>query len=68
MNPKVEFRLVVKLTCGWLDRGERMNIHKWADRETDKQTNKQTETELPCKLSTWKKGNEDEQILLSVAH
>ena len=76
MNTKAEFRVVVKLTCGRLDRGEQMNIHKWADRETDrqtdrqtnKQTDKQTETELPCKLSTWKKGNEDEQIMLSVAH
>ena len=38
------------------------------DRQTNKQTDKQTETELPCKLSTWKKGNEDEQIMLSVAH
>ena len=40
----------------------RMNIHKRADRQTDRQS------ELHCKLSRWKKGNEDEQIMFSVAH
>ena len=64
MNLNVEFRVLVKLTCGWLDRGERRNLHKRADR----QTNRQTETELHCTLSWLKKGNEDEQIMLSVAH
>ena len=36
--------------------------------QTDRQTDKQTETELHCTLSWLKKGNEDEQIMLSVAH
>ena len=56
----------------WVTGQRRTNEHtqmsRQRDRQTNKQTDKQTETELPCKLSTWKKGNEDEQIMLSVAH
>ena len=40
MNLKVEFRVVVKLTCGWLDRGEGRNLHKRADRQTNRQTDR----------------------------
>ena len=42
-----------------------MNILKRADRQTDRQTDRQSEWH--CKLSRWKKGNEDEQIIFSVA-
>ena len=56
----------------WVTEQRRTNEHtqmsRQRDRQTNKQTDKQTETELPCKLSTWNKGNEDEQIMLSVAH
>ena len=34
--------------------------------QTDRQTDRQSEWHY--KLSRWKKGNEDEQIMLSVAH
>ena len=44
----------------------RMNVHKRADRQTDRQTDRQSEWHY--KLSRWKKGNEDEQIMLSVGH
>ena len=54
----------------------RMNIHKRADRQTDRQTDKQTDKQTDrqtdrqtdnlsdTKLSRWKKGNEEEQIIL----
>ena len=47
-----------------------MNVHKRADSQTDRQTDRQTDkqSEWHCKLSRWKKGNEDEQIMLSVGH
>ena len=38
-----------------------LSVHKRADRQTDRQT------EWHRKLSRWKKGNEDQQIMWSVA-
>ena len=47
-----------------------MYTKEQTDRQTDRQTGRQTDrqSEWHCKLSRWKKGNEDEQIMLSVAH
>ena len=70
MNTKAEFRVDWTEENEWTYTNEQIErqTDKQTDRQTNKQTDKQTETELPCKLSTWKKGNEDEQIMLSVAH